>query len=259
MSVECNPKCGGCKYRKCPLGGKYFTLKEEREFNLIEKGLKWKGDHWVASYPWINGPGCLPNNYNLAEKMFCSLERRIMKNVEYGKMYNEQIQDMVDRNVARKLSKEENETYSGPVHYLSHHEVLEPDSLSTPCRIVFNASTTFQGQCINDYWAKDPDLLYNLLEVFLRFRENRFAIIGDIKKMQHTIRITCLDQYTHRFLWREFKTNISPDIFAMTSASFGDRTARTIATVALGKAAEMGRKMALEVLERGTYVDGIID
>ena len=31
--------------------------------------------------------------------MLCSLERRTMKNVEYAKMYNEQIQGMVDRNV----------------------------------------------------------------------------------------------------------------------------------------------------------------
>ena len=77
MGEEYNPKCGDYKYGKYPLGGKDFTLKEERELNLIEKALEWKGDHWAASYP-----GCLPNNYNLAEKMLCSLENRIMKNVE---------------------------------------------------------------------------------------------------------------------------------------------------------------------------------
>ena len=75
MGIECNPKCGGCKCGKCQLGGKNFTL-----INLIEKGLEWKGDHWIASYPWIKDPGCLPENYNL-EKMPCSLERRIMKSI----------------------------------------------------------------------------------------------------------------------------------------------------------------------------------
>ena len=74
---------------------------------------------------------------------------------------------MVDRNVTHKLSKEETESYSGPVHYLSHHEVLKPDSLSTPCHNVFNASAKFQGQCISNYWAKAPDLLNNLLGVLL--------------------------------------------------------------------------------------------
>ena len=36
-------------------------------------------------------------------------------------MYNEQIEDIVDRNVARKLSNKEIESYSGVVHYMSHH------------------------------------------------------------------------------------------------------------------------------------------
>ena len=142
MSIECNPKCGGCKSGKCLLSGKDFTLNEEREFNLIEKGFEWKGDHWVTSYPWIKDPNCLPSNYNLAEKMLCSLERRIINNVEDAKTCNEQIQDMVDRNAAHKLSKEEIESYS-TLHYLSHYEVLKPDFLSTPCCIVFNDSATF--------------------------------------------------------------------------------------------------------------------
>ena len=88
-----------------------------------------------------------------------------------------------------------------------------------------------QGQCVNNYWAKDPDLLNNLLEALHRFRENRFAITGDIKKMYHTIRITGLDQKTHKFLWRECKVSIPPDILVTTSASFRDRPAGNIATV----------------------------
>ena len=30
MGVDCNPKCGGCKCGECPIGGKQFSLKEER-------------------------------------------------------------------------------------------------------------------------------------------------------------------------------------------------------------------------------------
>ena len=87
-----------------------------------------------------------------------------MKNVEYAKIHNEQIQHVVDRNIARKLPKEEIESYSGPVRYLSHDEVLKPDSLSAPCRIVFIASATFQGQCNNDYWVFPVDLEETVLQ-----------------------------------------------------------------------------------------------
>ena len=31
MGVNCTPKCGGCKCGKCPLGGKNYSIKEERE------------------------------------------------------------------------------------------------------------------------------------------------------------------------------------------------------------------------------------
>lgn len=37
------------------------------------------------------------------------------------------------------------------------------------CRTVFNVSATFQGQHINDYWDKGPDLINNLLGVLLLF------------------------------------------------------------------------------------------
>ena len=55
-------------------------------------------------------------------------------------VYQKQIQDMVDREVARKLTLKELKEYKGPIYYISHHEFLKPDSKSTPVRIVFNSS-----------------------------------------------------------------------------------------------------------------------
>ena len=87
MGVEYNPERDSCKCGKCPLGGNDFTLKEERGNDLIEKELEWM--LIIASYPWIRDPGSLPDNYIVIVKMFFSLEKRIMKNIEYTKMYND--------------------------------------------------------------------------------------------------------------------------------------------------------------------------
>ena len=177
-------------------------------------------------------------------------------------MYDDQIKDMVAREVARKLSKKELTLYKGPVHYIGHHEVLKPDSKSTSVRIVFNSSANYMGHILNEYWAKGPDLLNNLLGVLIRFRENKVAFIGDIKKMYHTVKTTELDQHTHRFLWRDIDSTREPDTYIMLRVSFGDKPSATIATVALRKTAEMSRDKypeAADIIQRNTYVDDIIE
>ena len=148
---------------------------------------------------------------------------------------------MVDRGVARKLSRKELKDYKGPIHYISHHEVLKPDSKSTPVRIVFNSSANYMGHVLNDYWAKGPDLLNNILAVLIRFRENKVALIRDIKKMYHTVGTKELDQHTHRFLWRDMEKTKEPDTYVIQRVSFGDKPSGAIATVALRKTAEMGK------------------
>ena len=120
----------------------------------------------------------------------------------------------------------------------------------------------FKGHTLNEYWAKGPDLLNNLLGVLIRFRENRIVISGDIRKMYHAVKIDSIDQLTHRFLWRNMEIEREPDVYVITSVSFGDKPAGNIATLALRKTAEMGKETyfkAANVIQNSTRVDDIID
>ena len=47
------PKCGSCRCGQCHPGGKSMTLKEEREYKIIEDKLTYKADKkkWEAGYP----------------------------------------------------------------------------------------------------------------------------------------------------------------------------------------------------------------
>ena len=114
------------------MGGKSFTLKEERELKLIEEGLTHQGDHWLARYPWVRNPNELPNNREAAVKMLESTQKRLQKNEFLHETFRKQIGDMIQRGVARKLTQAEIENYNGPVYYSSHHKVLKPESTSTP-------------------------------------------------------------------------------------------------------------------------------
>jgi len=85
--------------------------------------------------------------------------------------------------------------------------------------------------------------------------------VGDIRKMYHTIKIEGVDQQTNRFLWRDLEERV-PDVYVITSVSFGDKPAAAIAAVALKKTAEMAKdefQEASETIVKNTYVDDVID
>ena len=244
MGVQCFPLCGNCSCQKCALGSKGPSIKEEREQALINEGLSYNESDccYVAVHPWIKDPKGLPDNYSIAIRRLENTERRLLRNPSHSKIYDDQIVDMFNRNVASILTQEEIKSYNGPYYYLCHHEVLKAGS-STPCRIVFDSSAKFMNQCLNDYWAKGAKLVNNLVGILLRFRENKIAISGDIKKMYHAVKISLLDQHTHRFLWRNLKVDRKPDVYVMTSVSFGDKPAGNIAMAALHKTAEYAKQI----------------
>ena len=129
-----------------------------------------------------------------------STERRLGKSEKDSLQYQSQINDMVKRNVCRKVDPQEIREYTGPIYYIAHHAVWKPESKSTPCRIVFNSNANYSGHVLNDYLAKGPDMLNNLLGIILRFREERVGMVEEISKMYHSIGIGPFDQMTHCFL-----------------------------------------------------------
>ena len=148
------------------------------------------------------------------------------------------MEEMESMKFARKPSKEEQEAYQGPVHYIPQHAVLRPEKRSTPVRIVFNSSSAYQGNSLNDYWRKGPDLLNGLFGVVLRFRERKVTVMGDISKMYHRILIPKRDQHVHRFLWRSMETSRDPDVYVKRVMTFGDKPAPAMAQIALTKTAQ---------------------
>ena len=262
LGVMCEPRCGGCKCGTCQLGGKNMSLREEAEYQMIVEGIQFdetKG-RWLANYPWVRPPEELPDNRNMAMAILKSTEKRLLRNKDRADTYNEQIHDMLRRNAARHVSDEEVVNYAGGKFYISHFEVLNPKSKSTPCRIVYNSSARFQGHSLNEYLAKGPSLLNKLIGVIMRFRESRYAFIGDISKMFHSIDIPLRDQMTHLFLWRDYERGSHPNTYAMTAVNMGDRPSATIAQVALRKSAERFTSEypeAANLITKNAYMDDI--
>ena len=263
LGTECNPRCGNCRCGKCSFDGQ-ISIKEQREMNIILDNLVYdiNRKHWIITYPWIKDPNDLPNNYSSAFARLKSTEKRLLLlGSDYYVNYDKQIIDMINRNVAEKLDQFIIDTYNGPVHYLPHHEIHKPSSTSTPLRIVFNSSSSFAGHILNDYYAKGPDVLNNMLGVLLRFRLGHIGVTGDIKKMYNAIHTSIIDQHTHRFLWRNMNPNRPPDHYILKRVTFGDRPSGAIAILALRKTAEMFSDKfpkAAEIVGNDSFVDDII-
>jgi len=265
LATEVNPKCGGCKCSKCPTVGHTYSFKEEKELMLIRENLRYDADQkfWVTKYPWLANPETLPDNYSTALATLKSTEVTLGKDPLWAEKYSEQIKDMLDREVARCLSEDELRSWNGPKFYISHLAVKNTHSQSTPVRIVFNSSQVCHGVSLNSVLAKGPDAyLNNLLGLLLRWREEQVAIVGDIKKMFHSVHLETLEQHCHRFLWRDLDTTKKPDVFVMTRVNMGDRPAPAICTEALYMTAnlfETESPLAAEVIRQSTYVDDILD
>jgi len=233
---------------------------EREEVKVIESSCQKAGNQWVVAYPWKRDLALLPDNKSQARKKLEVTERQLMKNTEHVQAYDKQMVEMIEIAFSRKLAKQELEEYKGPIHYISHHEVLRAESKSTPVCIVFNSSAVFRGHHLNDYWMKGPDLLNDLFGVVLRFRENKVVFIGDISKMYHRIRIPEADQHVHRFLWRNLQTDREPDVYVKTVLTFGDKPAPAMAQIALQKTADEAKKdfpEAAQVLKDNNYMDDI--
>ena len=262
LGVSCVPSCGGCKCGKCHPGGKNMTIREEKELQMIEEGLQFdeRSGRWQAKYPWVKDPGVLPENRHVAFATLKSTEKRLERNPLHAETYKRQMNDMLERKVERSVSDEELREYNGPRFYISHHDVLKPESHSTAMRIVFNSSARIKGISLNECLAKGPSLLNNILGILLRFRQEEFAFIGDISKMFHSISIPIEDQMTHLFLWRNLQSELKPNTYAMTAVNMGDRPAAAIAQTALRKTAEEDKQEfpeAAKIIVTNSYMDDI--
>ncbi len=265
LGTAVNPTCGSCKCGKCPLLGHSYSFIEQQELDMIRSGLKYdhEKEHWVTSYPWLMDPSHLPDNFTAAKYRLQKLENSLNRDPKWQKSYKDQIQDMIDREVARKLTQEEIDTWKGPKFYISHLAVVSPKSASTPIRIVFNSSQVHKGTSLNNCLAKGPDsYANNILGLLIRWREERVAMVGDIRKMFHSIHLQELESHCHRFLWRDMDDSKDPEVYIITRVNMGDRPASAIATEALRATAVMSEKImpeASNLIINSSYVDDLID
>ena len=264
LGTVVNPRCGGCRCGKCPQPGATYSFSEEKELKMIKDNLRYDPEKccWFTSYPWLRDPAGLPNNYPAALATLISTEKKLRTEPEWADTYAAQIEEHEERGVARKLSKQELDSWRGPVFYLSTMVLEQPKSLSTPVRLVFNSSQIYKNTSLNSFLAKGPDAYNNkLLGLLITFRELPVVLIGDIRKMYNSVHLEELECHVHRFLWRDMEDR-PPDTWCITRVNLGDRPSGTIAIVARDLTAEKFRHInpeAADMIINKTFTDDLIN
>ena len=98
--------------------------------------------------------------------------------------YHEEMEKAIDAQALVKLSEDDMFEWKGPVHYVTHFPVINPESSSTRVRIVSNAKmpNSQTKLSFNDLVDPVPNALNELYNVLIQWRGHTTAVMCDLSK-----------------------------------------------------------------------------
>ena len=114
---------------------------------------------------WLKDKCSLPNNLPAVIGVMNATKRKLKQDPDWEIMYEKQLQDLIERKVALEVTDSELQSWvdaGNPIYYTAHQMVMQPESLSTPIRVVFNSSQKYQGHSLNGSLKVGPDILNSL-------------------------------------------------------------------------------------------------
>ena len=203
--------CRDCKVCKKHADEENMSIKEEVEQDLIEKSvtLDVKNRKTVARLPVLHDPKLmLSPNRGKALKVFGQQLKKMNKN-EKDKLDVVQSEMKLQnlghvefvRNLPADIQQKLNENPTQ--NFIPWRAVWKENSLSTPCRMVFDASQpTCSGYSLNDILAKGRNSMNKLVEIFIRWRKHRYGFHTDVRKMYNSVKLDSDDWCLQRYLWK---------------------------------------------------------
>ena len=243
--------------------GKSRSLDETRAEKIMEDTTEMVEGRYETGLLWKRRNISLPDNRSMAFHRLQQLERGLLRQPEKAKQYQEIIEGYLDQGFAKRITEEEIMRNHPRRWYLPLHGVSNPDKPGK-LRLVFDAAATCRGTSLNSELLAGPDMLLSLPGVLLRFREESVAIVGDIEKMYHQVRVIPDDQPSLSFLWRDLNPQKPPEAYSMTVMIFGAKCSPASANYVLRKTASdhhddtvISRK-AMTAVHHNVYMDDLL-
>ncbi|XP_064396444.1 uncharacterized protein LOC135343372 [Halichondria panicea] len=192
-----------------------------------------------------------------AVRRFLSFERSIHSKGIFPEV-RKVIEEYFDDQHAEEVPTDDLEKPQDKVFYLPIHVVHKESSTTTKVCAVFDASaTTSTGTSLNSTLMVGPTVHPPLLDVLIRFRNHRIAMIADVSRMYRAVLLTDNDKDLHRFVWRNSIAEPLKD-YRMTRVTFGVSASSFVANMCVKQNAidlESEYPCAAKQVHTSFYVD----
>ena len=239
--------------------GLSMSRNDKRVMSQYDDSVHLVDGHYEIAIPWRASPPSLPNDKPLAEHRLRLLRKRLLKDEKLYQKYSNFMDDLLEKNYARKVPLHRLDRDDGKVWYLPHHSVTHPQK-PDKVRIVFDCAAKYHGVSLNDEVLQGPDLSSKLIGVLTRFREEPFCLMSDVESMYHQVRVNPSDIDALRFLW--YSNNDlqqEPVEYQMLVHIFGGIWSASCANYALQRTAtdniENYDAQTIETIKKNFYVD----
>ena len=237
------PDCRNCTNCKKSDKIEFISIQEEVEQSIIEKSVHVnleKGE-CIAKLPFISNPKLrLAPNRDKALEVYKGQVRKLSKNLKdrYDVIKSERklqqlgYVDFIDDLSCKQRSMIEN---SEVKNFIAWRAVWNDNSVTTPCRPVFDASQpTSSGYSLNSILAKGRNNMNKLVEIFIRWSVCKFGFHTDIQKMYNSVKLDEEDWCHQLYLWDdELNPDNQPRVKAVKTLIYGVKSSGNQAETAL--------------------------
>ncbi|XP_062713961.1 uncharacterized protein LOC134290779 [Aedes albopictus] len=194
-----------------------------------------------------------------ALRRFQLLEKRLERDAKLKEDYHAFMQEYLDLGHMRLVGTHEKEP--AVAYYLPHHPVFKDSSTTTKVRVVFDASAkTSTGYSLNEALSVGPVVQDDLLDIMIRFRTFKVAVVGDIAKMYRQVLLHPDDRSLVRIFFR-FTPSSPVQVYELLTVTYGLAPSSYLATRTLKQLADdEGEAYPLggPALRKSFYVDDFI-
>lgn len=215
---------------------------------------------FIVKIPFKKSVSELGLSQEIALKRFYSLENRLLGRAELREQYVKFMEEYKELGHMTKVELRDNSLDSSG-YFIPHHAVLKQSSLTTQCRVVFNASCpTNNGLSLNSVQFPGPALQNDIIDILLRFRKYKFVIAGDISKMYRQILIDRAQRRYQRIFWRP-SNDKELECFELNTVTYGTASAPYLAIrclLQLSKENAENFPIASKIIARDFYIDDLL-